>query len=309
MNIEVLLTEAEIADEFTEAIEARDLPEKFFYWTPLSLRSWRSVAALANDSLRRTWEALALKAGDLTAPFGARVPVISFGAGDGVKDRLILKALREAGREVKYFPVDASQTLLETACGGAEDDDCEALGIKADISSPVHLLLAADVSEAPRLFLMVGNTLGGFDPLDQIKHVAGCLHKDDILITDVRIDSEEQGQEPAEEEDARRRFVLAPLANAGIAPEDGELKFVENKDDRHSGLFLAARRFQTARDLTVTVNGRELQIERGERFVLNFRYRFTREPFRWLLTKHAGLKIKGEIPSADGKFVTAICTK
>jgi len=273
------------------------------------VRSWQNVADLANDSLRRTWEALALKAGDLTAPFGAKVPVISFGAGDGVKDRLILKALREAGREVKYFPVDASQTLLETACGGAEDDDCEALGIKADISSPVHLLLAADVSEAPRLFLMVGNTLGGFDPLDQIKHVAGCLHKDDILITDVRIDSEEQGQEPAEEEDARRRFVLAPLANAGIAPEDGELKFVENKDDRHAGLFLAARRFQTARDLTVTVNGRELQIERGERFVLNFRYRFTREAFRWLLTKHAGLKIKGEIPSADGKFVTAICTK
>jgi len=55
--------------------------------------------------------------------------------------------------------VDASQALLEMACAGAEDDDCEALGIKADISSPMHLLLAADVSEAPRLFLMVGNTL------------------------------------------------------------------------------------------------------------------------------------------------------
>src|ERR1700675_327834 len=123
--------------------------------------------------------------------FGGRVPVISFGAGDGVKDRIILKALVAAGREVKYFPVDASQTLLETACAGAEDDDCEVLGLKADISSPMHLLLAADVSEAPRLFLMVGNTLGGFDPLDLIKHVAGCLHKGDILIVDVRIVSEE----------------------------------------------------------------------------------------------------------------------
>jgi hypothetical protein len=308
MNIEVLLTEAEIADEFAEAIEARDLPEKFFYWTPLSVRRWGSVAAVANESLRQTWEALALKAGELTKPFGAKVPVISFGAGDGIKDRLLLKSLREAGREVKYFPVDASQTLLETACAGAEDDDCEALGIKADISSPVHLLLAADVSEAPRLFLMVGNTLGGFDPLDQIKHVAGCLHNEDILITDVRIDAELE-QEPVAEVEARSRFILAPLAITGMVPEDGELKFVENKDDRHAGLFLTARRFQTARDLTVTVNGRELQVERGERFVLNFRYRFTREAFRWLLTKHAGLKIKGEIPSADGKFVTAICTK
>lgn len=309
MNIEILLTEAEIADEFAEAIEARDLPEKFFYWTPLSVRNWKNVAAVANDSLRQTWEALAAKSGELTKHFPSKVPVISFGAGDGLKDRLLLKALREAGREVKYFPVDASQTLLETACAGAEDDDCEVLGLKADISGPVHLLLAADVSEAPRLFLMVGNTLGGFDPIDQIKHVASCLHKEDILIVDVRIDSEGQEEEPPGEVEARRRFVLAPLANAGLAPEDGELKFVENRDDRHAGLFLAARRFQTARDLTVNVMGREIRVERGERFVLNFRYRFTRDAFRWLLTKHAGLKIKGEIPSADGKFVTAICTK
>lgn len=305
MNIEVLLTEAEIADEFAEAMEARDLPEKFFYWTPLSVRTSREVAAIANESLQQTWDALALKAADLTASFGDRVPVISFGAGDGLKDRVILKALRAAGREAKYYPIDASQTLLEIACAGAEDDDCETLGLKADISSPVHLLLAADVSEAPRLFLMVGDTLGGFDPLDQMKHVAGCLHKGDILIVDARLESED-GMTPNE---AQRRFVLAPLVGAGIGHEDGELKFVENEDDRHPGLRLIARRFQVAGDLTVMAAGREIHVERGERFLLNFRYRFTREAFRWLLAQHAGLKIKGEIPSADGRFVTAICTR
>jgi hypothetical protein len=305
MNIEVLLTEAEIADEFAEAMEARDLPEKFFYWTPLSVRAWKEVAAVSYESLRQTWDALALKAGDLTKSFGTKVPVISFGAGEALKDRIILKALQSAGHEVKYFPVDASQTLLETACAGAEDDDCEALGLKADISSPVHLLLAADVSEAPRLFLMVGNTLGGFDPLDQMKHVAGCLHKGDILIVDTRIDKGDD-REPSE---FQKRFVFAPLASAGIAPEDGELKFVENSDDRHAGLCLMTRRFQAARDLTITASGREIHVERGERFFLNFRYRLTRDAFRWLLTRHAGLKIKGEIPSADGRFVTAICTK
>lgn len=306
MNIEVLLTEAEIADEFTEAMEARDLPEKFFYWTPLSVRAWREQAAVSNESLRQTWDALASKAADLTEPFGARVPLISFGAGDGLKDRVVLKALASAGREVKYFPVDASQTLLETACAGAEDDDCEALGIKADISSPVHLLLAADVSEAPRLFLMVGNTLGCFDPFDQIKHVADCLHQDDMLILDARIAADGEDVEPSE---MQKAFVLAPLASVGVTPEDGELKFMENSDKRHSGLKLMTRRFQAGRDLTLIANGREVHVERGERFVLNFRYRFTRDAFRWLLTSHAGLKIKGEIPSADGKFVTAICTK
>ena len=41
MNIEVLLTEAEIADEFAESFEARDLPEKFFYWSNPSVKAWR----------------------------------------------------------------------------------------------------------------------------------------------------------------------------------------------------------------------------------------------------------------------------
>ena len=121
MNIEVLLTEAEIADEFAEAMEARDLPEKFFYWSPASVRAWRELSANGNESLQQTWDALGLKAGDLTKSFGSRVPVISFGAGEGLKDRIMLKALQAAGREVKYYPVDASQTLLETACAGAEN--------------------------------------------------------------------------------------------------------------------------------------------------------------------------------------------
>jgi hypothetical protein len=305
MNIEVLLTEAEIADEFAEAMEARDLPEKFFYWTPRSVRAWKELSVASTESLRQTWEALASKASDLVKAFPGRVPVISFGAGDGSKDRLLLKALLAAGREVKYFPVDASQTLLETACAGAEDDDCEALGIKADISSPVHLMLAADVSEAPRLFLMVGDTLAGFDALDQVKHVAECLHEGDVLILDAGIRNEEVGEPSVEE----TNFVFGPLASVGITPEDGELKFVENRDDRNSGLYLITRRFQALRDLTAVAGGREIHIERGERIFLNFRYRFTREALRWVATQHAGLKIVGEIPTADGRFVTLLCAK
>ena len=132
MNIEVLLTEAEIAEEFAESFEARDLPEKFFYWSNPSVKAWQALAARSEEQLRGTWESLAAKAADLTKPFGRKTPVISFGAGDGAKDRIVAKALIAAGREVKYYPVDASQTLLEIACAAAEDEDCEALGVKAN---------------------------------------------------------------------------------------------------------------------------------------------------------------------------------
>jgi hypothetical protein len=166
-------------------------------------------------------------------------------------------------------------------------------------------MLAADVSEAPRLFLMAGNTLGGFDPLDQIRHVVQCMQKGDVLILDARI----REQEPPEPSEVRRAFVFAPLASTGLSMEDGELRFTENLDDRHEGLYLLTRRFHASRDLTMLASGRQIHIERGERIFLNFRYRFTRAAFRWLVAEHAGLNIIAEIPTADGRFVTMICSR
>src|SRR5437763_16124134 len=134
MKVEILLTETEIADEFSEAMEARDLPEKFFYWFPLSVRAWQAFAKDAmHDGLMHSWNEFVQHAGTIAKHFDPIVPVVSLGAGDGSKDRLLLKALIAANREVTYFPVDASQALLELACCSAEDEEIEALGMKADI--------------------------------------------------------------------------------------------------------------------------------------------------------------------------------
>jgi hypothetical protein len=42
---------------------------------------------------------------------------------------------------------------------------------------------------------------------------------------------------------------------------------------------------------------------------LNFRYAYTPEAFRWLLAKHAGLKILEEIVSSDGHSILAVCSR
>src|SRR5215470_829349 len=59
MKIEALLTEAEISQEFAEAMEARDIPEKFFYWHPLSVRSWLALSHdVAYESRLHSWNLL-----------------------------------------------------------------------------------------------------------------------------------------------------------------------------------------------------------------------------------------------------------
>src|ERR1051326_2578069 len=271
MKIEILLTETEIAQEFSESMEARDIPEKFFYWFPLSAQAWLALSHdAALEGLRQCWHGVAEKVQSLVEHFGATVPAISFGAGEGVVDRMVLAPLQKAKRDVKYFPVDASQALLEAACAASEDQELETLGIKADISSPVHLVLASDASESPKLFLVAGNTIGSFDPLDQIRHIGGAMHEGDRLIIDAAI-YDEKAVEGAKSP-ALQQFAFAPLASIGITKEDGEVSFELRRDDRRDGLYQLARRYGAERDIHATVSGREIMIERNERLSMNFSY-------------------------------------
>lgn len=310
MKVEVVLTEADITLEFVEAMEARDLPEKFFYWFPRSAAEWSGLTQ--EDSLygglRETWSELSGEAPALARHFGGRAPVISFGAGDGSRDRLLMNALKDAGCECIYFPVDASQTMIEMACAGAEDDDFEVTGIKSDISSPVHLIYAADAAEPPRLFIFSGNTIGAFDPLAEIRYVAQCMKPEDRLIIDGEI-YDEQKSLGRRDNPASRKFLGALLASVGIDKEDGEFRFNHKTDERHEGLHLYTRSFQAARDLSATVAGQEIALERNERIGLNFNYLYTPEAFRWLVSEHGGLEIVKEYHSPDTRFLTVICKK
>jgi uncharacterized SAM-dependent methyltransferase len=307
MKIEVVLTEAEIVQELTEAVEARDLPEKFFYWSPLAVRAWLArTADPAFGDLRRAWKELAAKSAGLLEPFADPISVISFGAGDGSTDRLLLDAVRQSGREQKYFPVDASQSLLEMACAGAEDLDIETAGIKADISSPMHLVFASDAAESPKLLLMSGNTLGGFDPLDHIKHIAQCLHGDDRLVLDAEI-YHTNGAAP--HGDALLHFAFAPLSALGLSADDGEVRFEHKRDKSIAGLHVMASHFRPDRDLRIATLGHEVLVERGEHINLNFSYRFTPAALRQLLVERSGLRILDEIPSPDGRYLLVVCSR
>jgi L-histidine N-alpha-methyltransferase len=310
MKVEVVLTEADIAQEFAEAVEARDLPEKFFFWFPRSASAWSTLAAdpALYGGLGQTWIEMAARCEELAADFGRKLPLISFGAGDGVRDRILMDAFKKTGIECLYFPVDASTTMLEMACAGAEDEDIDAIGIKADISSPVHLVYAADAAEPPRLFVLSGNTLASFDPLVEIRYVAQCMKPGDRLIVDGEIFDADKTT-ARRDNAAVRKFILALLGSLGIQQDDGEVRFNLKHDERYQGLHLTTRHFRAEMDLTVTAVGQAVGLQRGERIGLNFQYAYTPEAFRWLLEDQGGLDILRELRSPDGRFLTAVCKK
>jgi hypothetical protein len=308
MKIEVVLTEAEIVQELAEAVEGRDLSEKFFYWSPMAVRAWLALAAEAPfHDVRQCWKQLATRSAWLLEPFSGPVPVISLGAGDGSTDRLLLDPVRQSGREQKYYPVDASQALLEMACAGGEDLDIETSGIKADISSPMHLVFASDAAESPKLLVMAGNTLGGFDPVDHVRQVAKCLHSGDRLVLDAEI---YQGNETApHESDAMRHFTFAPLAGLCVSGEEGEVLLEHKRDERLAGLYVTRAYFRPNRDLRIPVAGQDVLLQRAERIVMNLRYSLTTQAFRLLLEQQGGLKILDEIASPSGQHLLAVCSR
>ncbi len=307
--IHALLTENDLADEFVSALRDRRLPEKFFYWFPLSVRAW---LALCSDGAYRNFvrsrSLIARSGAELACLFPpAPLEVLSLGSGQGDKDLLLLAALRERGVRVSYVPVDTSQALLEMACGGALAAGFPAQGIKADFTAPAHLAaLAAEPDTPPRLVLLIGNTLGAFDPLAEARELARLLRPGDALLVDGEIyagESTVQGYDNP----LNRRFAWAPLHAVGIRDADGELVFEAAADPRLPGLYLIPKHFRAGRDVEPLVGGEVLRLARGERLAMNHSYKYAADTFLRILSD-AGLAACWQGRSDDERFLMVLAS-
>ena len=309
ISIQALLTENALAAEFVSAFHARRLPEKFFYWFPLSVRAW---LALCSDGAYRNFvrsrSLIARSRAELARLFpAAPLEVVSLGAGQGDKDLLLLEALRERGTRVSYVPVDTSQALLEMACAGALSAGFPAQGIKADFTNPRHLqALAAEPETPPRLLLLIGNTLGAFDPIAEARDLAGLLRRGDALLVDGEVyagDATVAGYDNP----LNRRFAWAPLNAVGIREGDGELVFAAADDARLPGLHLIPKYFQAGRDVEALMGGEALRLARGEQLAMNHSYKYAPETFLGILSD-AGLTVRWQATSDDQRFLMALAS-
>src|SRR5213596_607888 len=305
--VHALVTENDLADEFVASFRARRLAEKFFYWFPLSVRAW---LALCSDGAYRNYvrsrSLIARSAGDLAGHFvPGPVEVLSLGAGQGDKDLLLLEALRAHGMRVAYLPVDTSQALLELACGGALAARFAAHGIKADFARPDHLAALAPDPETPaRLVLLLGNTLGAFDPLAAARQLRALLRPHDSLIVDGELYAA-QHTVAGYDNPLNRRFAWAPLVAVGITEQDGELVFEDGVDARLPGLHPLAKHFRATRDVVAQVGGESLMLSAGERLEMNHSYKYDADTFQRILAG-AGLDARWRGLSDDARFLMVL---
>jgi uncharacterized SAM-dependent methyltransferase len=303
LHFDVLLTESTIADRLLQSLTQRVLPELFFYWSPLSVRAW---AALCQDGLYRNYvrsdTLIQASATQIVGHLdGGNVDVISLGAGQGTKDLHLLAALIDGGREVVYRPVDAGQMLLERACEQARACGAAVPGLKADLLDSSHCAaLEPGANDCPRLVLLLGNTLGAFNPTEMLRRLRCLVREGDVLVIDGELghdDATRAGYEHA----ANRAFALAPLRSIGLIDTDGTLTF-HFSSDVLPGMHRLEKSFRLHDDRTLHVGGEPLHFKAGDCIHMNHSGKFERAAFLSLLTQ-AGFEVIDEYLSEDSRFL------
>lgn len=313
LPIDVVLTELQLADEFLAALRSRAIPEKFFYWFPLSVRAWLALCGEgAYRNFSRSRQVIQRHASDVAAclPRGT-TEVVSLGAGQGDKDRLILAALAGTGHDVHYRPVDASMGLLEIAVRDARADGFSTRGLKADFTDSAQVEHVRDGSAhdacTARLFMLLGNTLGGFDPIEMARRLAALMRPADVALVDGELFAGAHTL-AGYDNPVNRRFAFAPLAAAGLSEDDGELVFSIAPDGERTGLYRVTKHFTTSRRATLRVAGESLALDAGERLTMSPSHKYDEAGYFSVL-ETARLCPRTTFRSDDGRLLMTLVSR
>ena len=311
IQIDVLLSEDQIAQEFLDAIENHDLPEKFFYWFPLSIRAWINLCGDgAYRNYVRSHSVLQNHAAEIVSMLPSEpIELISLGAGQGTKDFLIMEQLRTQGKYPNYRPVDASQGLLEIACQTAQDKNFVCRCLKADLNNDYHLSEMQDILyENPRLIMILGNTLGAFDPLKFASKLDNIMRPQDFLILDGELFNQTDTL-AGYDNPINRQFAFGPLSSVGLSePNDGRLHIQTYVDNRQPGLYRIRKHFQASRDLKIMLAGETVNILSDTNIEMSWSYKYDHDALTGLITS-SGMQLAAEYLSEDKRFLTLLVKK
>ncbi len=309
LQVEVLLTEAKLAEEFLAALQQRYLPEKFFYWLPLSVKAWLDLCQGTQPykNFSRSYQLLFRHAADIALRcVGEKTEVVSLGAGQGDKDHLVLEALRANGRTVRYRPVDSSQALLEMALERTSHAQFLASGLKADLANPQTAEVLATSADEPRLYVVLGNTLSVTDPPQFLQTLRALVRREDHVLVDGEIFNAQDTMR-GYDNPVNRRFAFAPLASVGLEEgRDGALIFESEADARAEGLHLVTKHFCAARQLEISIAGRQIELEADEKIAMSTSHKYSHAAFMDMLRGTGGLEPIAEYLSEDQHFLMAL---
>jgi dimethylhistidine N-methyltransferase len=277
------------ADDFAQDVldglsaPAKSLAPKYFYDARGS-KLFDRITALPEYYLTRT-ELAIMDAGmeEMANHVGPEASVIEFGAGSGLKTRLLLAGLHGP---VAYVPVDISRAhLLDSAQGLAESfRDIEVLPVCADFTQPFELPAPA---RAPtrNLVYFPGSTIGNFTRADALE-LLGVMYAEAgaggalLIGVDLRKDRETLERAYDDEAGVTAEFNLNLLRriNRELAADFDLEGFRHdarwNETDGRIEMRLVSRR-----DQTVRIGDRGIAFAKGEAILTEYSHKYELDEF------------------------------
>ncbi|MHC4346743.1 MAG: L-histidine N(alpha)-methyltransferase [Planctomycetota bacterium] len=205
------------------------LDEKLLYVSPFCARRWLDVCKNADyKPYVDSRQLLEDKGKDLMATVfeesGAEsFNIISLGAGNGEKDRILLHYLTRVVKEpCFYYPIDVSHTLLLAACEEVASTSFETVlrikSIHDDFERLHELMPIYQYRTGKNIFALLGNTLGNYNEEILISNMLRGMESGDYLLLEVQLKSENKY------EAEKKQFFEAPLRTMGFAVDNLRLE-------------------------------------------------------------------------------------
>jgi L-histidine Nalpha-methyltransferase len=176
--------------------DGKQFASGFSYWGIVPTLAW---ARACNDPLylvmKKSIELFPERWDKVKPYISTPYHYVSLGVGTGVKDRCILRDLRQSKHDIYYFPVDMSPEMLRVGlkeCLKSKDlQRCRQVPIQIDFSMESNIvelqqILQRILGNEPVMFSLLGNTLANFEAnITLLKTLRKLMRPQDRLLLEV----------------------------------------------------------------------------------------------------------------------------
>jgi uncharacterized SAM-dependent methyltransferase len=240
------INQSDLFSELKQQIRINEIPHKFFYWDFHCSNLWKKLAESKNfishnqfvrhlnDNYSEIHQSILKETG------GQIYDLISLGVGIGEDDEVILKqiirSLDNSGStdKVTYFLVDISLHLIKYSLNQIEErlenlySYVEPAIFNVDMSELTKYKdNINELSRNPKLFCLLGSTMGNYTEFPLIAQFAKMMTDDDFFLLGVDCPmnkfNDEIIQKRYSEADEGYEFLLGPLKSLSIFPDTNDM--------------------------------------------------------------------------------------
>jgi uncharacterized SAM-dependent methyltransferase len=292
MNTKVLVTDEALERKLRHHLERRELPDAFLYTGPHGAANWLALESNRRFPVASTLTTLIRERAAAVAERTRHCrDVVSIGAGNARKERLLLLELMRFSRPVCHV-VDISRSLVDEALRDLAPLGLETRGVVAfcenlDVLSPAW--------RRPVLFCLLGNNFCNYRPEDLLPLVADNLGPADLFLLDGSLlpgDVEDVNAWQHEVEEIYNspenvRFNIAPLVLRGADAESCrfELRLV-TVDTPWGPTYRTQKKIHLTKAAVVRCGTEAVALHAGDTLEMGFTYKYRLPQLAACLEEH-----------------------